>query len=124
MSRNISHYILGFLLSLTFTVVAFLLVLMHVTSGHTALSHTDAAVILSLLALAQFVVQLYFFLHLGEEEKPRLNLMVFGYALTLVVCLAGGSLWIMYHLQHNLHPMETSNVFKEENIFPQGHAHH
>lgn len=124
MNRKLAHYLLGYVLSLAFTVVAFTLVLIHTASGHESISHQSALVLLVVLALSQFATQLYFFLHLGEEEKPRFNLAIFGYALTLVVALAGGSVWIMYNLQHNMHPRAQANVFEEENIFPSGHENH
>ena len=53
---------------------------------------------LAALAVAQLMVQLVFFLHLGTESKPRWNLTVVLFALMVVVILVFGSLWIMKNI--------------------------
>lgn len=116
--KAIYTYIFGLVLSLTLTVVAFALVAAHVSSGHEFLPHEAATIALSALAIIQLVVQLMLFLHVGEEEKPRFNLMALCFALVTVVILVGGTLWIMNNLSHGAHDTQ-ENVFTEENISPQ-----
>jgi cytochrome o ubiquinol oxidase operon protein cyoD len=58
------------------------------------------------LAVVQLLVQLIFFLHLGKESKPRLNLTIFAFMLLVVGIVAIGSLWIMHNLDYNMMPKE------------------
>jgi cytochrome o ubiquinol oxidase operon protein cyoD len=120
--KAIYTYVFGFVLSLALTVVAFALVAAHVSSGHEFISHDLAMGVLSALAVVQLVAQLMLFLHVGEEEKPRFNLMALCFALITVTILVGGTLWIMYNLSHGAHDA-THNVFKDENIPPSTYAH-
>lgn len=115
--KGLKTYIFGFVLSLTLTVAAFAMVAAHVSSGHEFISHEVAAAALSILAVVQLIVQLMLFLHVGEEEKPRFNLMALSFALVTVVILVGGTLWIMQNLMHMQH-IDQPNVFDEENIHP------
>lgn len=54
------------------------------------------------LAFVQAAVQLIFFLHVGQEKKPRWNLLFFGFMLLVVFLVVVCSLWIMYHLNYNM----------------------
>lgn len=56
------------------------------------------------LAIAQAVLQLMFFMHLGLEEKPRWNAMMLGFMAFLIFVLVGGTLWIMANLNYNVMP--------------------
>jgi cytochrome o ubiquinol oxidase operon protein cyoD len=56
-------------------------------------------------ALVQVVVHLVFFLHMNGSSDQRWNLMAFLFTLLIVAVLVGGSIWIMYHLNHNMMPM-------------------
>lgn len=97
---ELRSYILGFTLSLTLTVTAYLLV----SLGRVATN--PALLLIAALALVQFVVQLVYFLHITPESKPRWKLLVFGFMLLVVTILVLGSLWIMYNLDYNhVHPM-------------------
>jgi cytochrome o ubiquinol oxidase operon protein cyoD len=80
-------------LSLVLTLTSYLLTVHHVISGKWALACVVAG-----LALVQCVIQLTLFLHLGQEAKPKLRLLVFGFMLTVVLILVGGSIWIMHNL--------------------------
>ncbi|MES2006501.1 MAG: cytochrome o ubiquinol oxidase subunit IV [Patescibacteria group bacterium] len=118
--KTLHAYILGFILSIGLTLFAFSMVQMHLDSGHVAPSHEVAIPALITLAIAQLLVQLILFLHLGREQKPRWNLIALCFALFVVTVVVGGSLWIMNHLHHE--SMSDYNVFEEENIMPHDHA--
>ncbi len=120
--KDISRYTFGFTLSLVFTAIAFGLVQMHLDNNHVWPSHELAVPLLVMLALMQLFVQLVLFLHVGEEEKPKLNFWTLVFAVVVVVILVGGSLWIMNNLSHGQHDA-LHNVLEEENIFPDGHEH-
>lgn len=51
-------------------------------------------------------IQLFFFLHLGQESKPYWNSQLFLFMLTILVILVIGSLWIMHNLSYNVMPMD------------------
>lgn len=91
---TIKSYIIGFFLSIVLTVIPFVLVLNQVLVGK------QAFLAVSLLALVQLVVQIYFFLHLNTQSKARWNLIIFLFTLLVVAILVGGSLWIMYNLNY------------------------
>ena len=94
-------YINGYALSLYLTITAYLLVTHRVFSNH------RLVIAVAVLALIQFLVQAFFFLHLGHETKPRWKLYVFLFMILIVVILVVGSLWIMANL--NYHHPETPN---------------
>jgi cytochrome o ubiquinol oxidase operon protein cyoD len=68
------------------------------------MSGTGLVAVIVGLAIIQLFVQLFFFLHLGEESKPRWNLMVLLFAAMVVIIVVFGSLWIMNNLNYNMMP--------------------
>lgn len=89
-------YTTGLATALTVTLVAFWVVVGHgVTGGW-------LQVVLIVLALVQLGVQLVFFLHLGEEAKPRWQLTAFIFAAIMLLVIVIGSLWIMNNLNYNM----------------------
>ena len=99
-------YVLGFILSLLFTLTAYALVQKHVSSYHEAFAHSFLYIAIAVMAVAQFFVQMFFFLHLGRETKPRWKLVVFyGMAMTVFIIVAG-SLWIMHNLNYRMMPTQ------------------
>ena len=93
---TLGAYITGFVFSLLLTVLAYLVVVNDIVAAHFII---PAIVV---LAVAQLVVQLVFFLHLGRETKPRWNLMAFLFMLLVVFIVVVGSLWIMKNLDYNM----------------------
>lgn len=95
---TLSSYIIGFALSIILTLAAYFLIVHHVLSNETAI-----ATILSLGAL-QVWVQLFYFLHVGKEQKPRWNRLVLLLMTLLLAILVLGSLWIMYTVNERTMP--------------------
>jgi cytochrome o ubiquinol oxidase operon protein cyoD len=62
-------------------------------------------VILGVLAVAQMIVQLVFFLHLGDEVRPRYKFASFVFMAGILIIVVGGSLWIMNNLNQNMMQM-------------------
>lgn len=89
-------YIIGFILSVLLTLSSYYLVVKEYLSGH--------ALLFSLMGLAivQLFVQLWFFLHLGAEPKPRRSTIVFLFMVMVVVIIGGGSIWIMLDLNERV----------------------
>jgi len=85
-------YVIGFVVSILLTAASFFLVITRVLSGR-ALVFTIIG-----LALVQAIVQLLFFLHVGQEAKPRWETVVFYFMVMVLLIIAIGSLWIMIDL--------------------------
>lgn len=97
---HVLSYLIGFLLSIVLTIAAYLLV---VNEGlRDKIAPAAVVIILSLLASAQLIVQLLFFLHLGDESKPRWRLMSFIFAFTILGIIVFGSLWIMFDMNSRM----------------------
>ncbi len=89
-------YANGFFGSLLLTLFSFGAVIFEVAKGKTLL------IIVVLLALAQAYVQLRYFLHVGEEPKPRWETLAFYFMLVILFIIAAGSLWIMFDLNDRM----------------------
>ena len=104
---SLKAYLIGFILSLLLTSCSFLLVINKVLTG------TSLIVAIVSLALIQALVQLLFFLHIGQEEKPKWESMAFYFMLIVLFIICFGSLWIMFDLDDrmmsNMPAMEMSH---------------
>lgn len=89
-------YVIGFILSIILTLAAYFLVVNHVWSEWTLILAIVG------LGLVQVFVQLFFFLHLGEESKPYWNVLIFLFMLLVLVVIVSGSLWIIYNLDYRV----------------------
>lgn len=95
---TLKSYVIGFIASLLLTTVAFLLVITKTLVG-TTLVFTIVS-----LAIVQAIFQLRFFLHVGQEAKPRWETLTFCFMLAILLIIAIGSLWIMYDLNDRMMP--------------------
>jgi cytochrome o ubiquinol oxidase operon protein cyoD len=68
-------------------------------------------------AFLQLFVQLYFFLHLGQEEKPAWNLVFFIATVGVIFIVVAGSVWIMNHLNYNMTPQQMLHYVQNEQGF-------
>ena len=93
-----TSYILGFVMSLILTLIAYFAVIKEILQGWSLI------LVIMGIGIIQLFVQLLFFLHLGSESKPRWNLMVFLFSGMVLVVIVGGSLWIMYSLNERVMP--------------------
>ncbi len=115
---RLTSYIVGFVFSIVLTFVPVSVLWMHEAADHQYPSHGVMFGTFVLAALLQLIVQLYFFLHLGEERKPRYNLQALAFALIIVVILVGGTLWIMQELKvrgHSEHQPFINGVVTPQN---------
>jgi len=102
-------YIIGFILCLALTLAAYF----AVTNGF-----SNAGMIIVALAIVQLVVQLIFFLHLGQGKDGHWNLTVFFSTVSVIVIFVIGSIWIMNHLNYNMMPTEVEHsLMHMENIY-------
>lgn len=103
-------YVIGFVSALVLTICAYLLVVNHHGTGNT--NGVEAAIIG--LALVQFGVQLWFFLHLGKETRPRWKLLVLAMMVMVVLILVFGSLWIMDNLNYRMTPQQINDYMNNQ----------
>lgn len=95
---------LGFVLAIGLTLAAYFVAVDHWLYG------MWVVVAIVALAVAQLLVQLIFFLHLGREGKPRWNLAAFFFMLIFLFIIIAGSLWIMYNLNYNMTQMSPKQM--------------
>lgn len=95
---TVARYVIGFILSLILTIAAYL-----VTLGNKGASWLLMVLVFS--AVLQMVVQLLFFLHLDEEQKPRYKLWSFIFMSGTLLIIIAGSVWIMRNMNYNMQHM-------------------
>ncbi|MBA3957116.1 MAG: cytochrome o ubiquinol oxidase subunit IV [Parachlamydiaceae bacterium] len=95
---SLKAYLIGFTLALLLTGLSFLLVITKALTGQ-ALINTIIG-----LALLQATVQLIFFLHIGQEAKPRWETFIFCFMVLVLLIIVLGSLWIMSDLNDRVMP--------------------
>lgn len=86
---SIKAYIIGFVLSIVLTVIPLCLVLNHM------LAKTALVVSILLAAVLQFVIQLFFFMHIRDGKGPRYNVMALILGIVFVTTIVAGTTWIM-----------------------------
>jgi cytochrome o ubiquinol oxidase operon protein cyoD len=106
---TLARYVIGFAGSIGLTLLAYFLVTNHVYSKNVIIGT------ISTLAVIQFIVQMVFFLHIGEERKPRWKLMVMIMMLSVVLILVLGSIWIMNNLNYRMNPQQMTQYLKDQN---------
>ncbi len=112
--RTLRAYVTGFVLSIALTLGSYALVNTHVRLRHEAISHMVIIAVIMVFAIAQLAVQLLFFLHLGDEAKPRWKLLSFLFALLVVVIVVVGSLWIMSNLNYHMSPQQMQQYMYDQ----------
>ncbi len=90
--HEVRGYLTGFALALFLTLVPFAFV---VWGGFGAVA---TLIVLGGCALAQFVVQLRFFLHIDLHRQKREDLQLILFSILLLVIMAGGTIWIVGNL--------------------------
>jgi len=91
-------YAIGFVLAVILTVVPFAAVMKGLVSGG------QAVALIMGTAVVQILVHLRFFLHIdGKTDRWTLQALVF--TLFVLGIVLGGSLWVMYNMNHNMMPM-------------------
>jgi cytochrome o ubiquinol oxidase operon protein cyoD len=93
---SLQSYVTAFIGCIVISVVA------YVTATSNIVSNRTAVVIIAGLAIIQAVIQLQYFLHVGDEYKPRWKLWIFILMITIAAIVVGGSLWIMDNLNYRM----------------------
>ena len=108
---ELKNYLIGYGVSLALTLTAYLSVYHHLASTNVLV------VLVAVLAISQFLVQIFFFLHLGKETKPRWRLYVFILMVTIVLILVIGSIWIIDNLNSRMTlPQQTQYMNRQDGL--------
>ena len=99
-SEGLQSYLIGLALSALLTAAAFYFAQSQWIWG------PSIPVALSVLAVAQIGVHLVFFLHLTTAPDNVNNTLALAFGTLIVALVIGGTLWIMYHMNMNMPPME------------------
>ena len=102
---SLRSYMTGFVLAVILTVIPFWLVMGKVFSS----SSTTALVILA-FAVVQIVVHMVYFLHMNARSEGGWTMLALIFTVVLVVITLAGSLWVMFHLNHNMMPMSVHDM--------------
>ena len=97
-----TSYIVGFVLSLATTLLAFFFVINNLWPKEMLMY------IVMAIAVIQLVVQLVFFLHLGQGSRWKTITFVFAALVVLIVVI--GSIWIMHNLDYNMMHMSPDQM--------------
>lgn len=97
---SISSYLVGLGLAVLLTGVSFFV------AQTTLVWQPSIPVALGVLAIAQMGVHLVFFLHITTGPDNVNNVMALAFGVLIVLLLISGSLWIMFHLNQNMMPMD------------------
>ncbi len=92
-------YLTGFVLAVVLTAIPFWIVMAHVFEK----SSTTALVVLGFAAV-QIVVHMVYFLHMNSRAEGGWSMLALIFTVVLVVIMLSGSIWVMYHLDHNMMP--------------------
>lgn len=99
---SLKSYVIGLALSLLLTLASFGAVMTGLVPRGMALP----AIVL--LCVAQLVVQLVYFLHIGTAPSQRENAGIFLCTAGLIAIIVAGSLWVMHNANTNMMPTTMS----------------
>ncbi|AHA27481.1 cytochrome o ubiquinol oxidase subunit IV [Candidatus Liberibacter americanus] len=97
--------VIGFIFSAFLTVIPFYLVILDFLQNQQI-----KIFIIVLCALAQIFVHLVYFLHINLKSEDGWNFIAMIFTFIIVCICFFGSLWIMYHLNNNMMPMDPMNI--------------
>ncbi|WP_426107647.1 cytochrome o ubiquinol oxidase subunit IV [Massilia sp. TSP1-1-2] len=92
-------YVTGFVLAVILTAIPFWLVM-----GKVIGSSATAGFVLLALAAVQIVVHMVYFLHMNTKAEDGWSMLALLFTFMLLVIMLSGSIWVMYHLNHNMMP--------------------
>ena len=99
-AEGLRGYLVGLGLATLITIVAFFI------SQTSLVWQPSIPIALFVLAIAQMGVHLVFFLHITTGPDNTNNVLALAFGVLIVFLLIVGTTWIMYHMNHNMMPME------------------
>ncbi len=101
---SLRSYLAGFGLSVLLTAIPFVLVMTGALDSKEA-----TAIAIAAFAAVQIVVHMVYFLHMNARSEGGWTMMALIFTLILVVIALAGSMWVMYHLNANMMPGQTTD---------------
>ncbi|MGV3768528.1 MAG: cytochrome o ubiquinol oxidase subunit IV [Sphingobium phenoxybenzoativorans] len=98
-------YMIGFGLSVILTAIPFWLVM----TGALGNAQLTGFVIMA-FAVVQIVVHMIYFLHMSARSESGWTMMALIFTIVIVVITLSGSMWVMYHLNHNMMPVSAHDM--------------
>ena len=96
---SMKSYMTGFVLAVILTVIPFWLVM-----GNAFTNSATAGIVILALAAVQVVVHMVYFLHMNSKSEGGWNMLALLFTVLIVAIMMAGSLWVMYHMNHNMMP--------------------
>ena len=98
-------YMIGFGLSVILTAIPFWLVMTGVLGDPQLTAFTIMG-----FAVLQILVHMIYFLHMNTRSEGGWTMLALIFTIVLVVITLAGSIWVMYHLNHNMMPQMDMSV--------------
>lgn len=108
---SMKDYVTGFVLAVILTAIPFYLVI-----NKSIASPTTLGIVLLAFAAVQIVVHIVYFLHMNGKSEGGWNMLAMMFTVVLVVITLSGSLWVMYHLNHNMMPTMSPENMPTETV--------
>jgi cytochrome o ubiquinol oxidase operon protein cyoD len=105
---SLKAYVIGFFSCLLLTLISFSIVYAKLFSLQ-VLFYTLIG-----LAIVQAIVQLLFFLHVGQEAKPRWETISFCFMVMCLLIIVIGSLWVLNDLKARVMPEMNKKQHQEK----------
>ena len=105
---SLKTYVTGFVLAVILTAIPFWLVMGKVFEK----SSTTGLILLGFAAV-QIVVHMVYFLHMNTKSESGWSMLALIFTVMLVFIMLSGSVWVMYHLNHNMMPGVMSESAQE-----------
>jgi cytochrome o ubiquinol oxidase operon protein cyoD len=97
---TLNGYVVGFVLSLVLTAIPFWLVMSGV------LPPGATKFLILGFAAVQVIVHMIYFLHLNAKVEGGWSMLATLFTVIVVVIMLAGSVWVMYHMNANMMPMD------------------
>ncbi|SNS34498.1 cytochrome bo3 quinol oxidase subunit 4 [Noviherbaspirillum humi] len=96
---SLKSYAVGFILSVILTAIPFWLVM-----GKKIDSSGTLGIVLLGFAVVQIVVHMIYFLHMNSKAEGGWSMLAMLFTVLVVGIMLAGSIWVMYHMNHNMMP--------------------
>ena len=108
---SMKDYVTGFVLAVILTAIPFWLVMSKKIE-----SSATMGIVLLAIGAVQIVVHMVYFLHMNAKSEGGWNMLAMIFTIILVVITLAGSLWVMYHLNHNMMPTMSPEHMGNETV--------
>jgi cytochrome o ubiquinol oxidase operon protein cyoD len=108
---SMKDYVIGFVLAVLLTAIPFWLVMTKAIE-----SSSTMGLVLLAFAAVQIVVHIVYFLHMNSKSEGGWNMLALIFTVVIVGITLAGSLWVMYHMNHNMMPTMSPENMPNETI--------